>query len=60
MSCDQRHVCSTQQVIKMVELDEHLVGCELFHTLQSSKLHAAIGHFPYVLLEWPTVNTRGR
>ena len=25
-------LCSTPQVIKTVELDEHLVGCELFHT----------------------------
>ena len=24
------------------------------------KLHVAIGHFPNILLEWPTVNTRGR
>ena len=28
--------------------------------IQSSKLHASISHFPYALLEWLTVNARGR
>ena len=33
---------------------------DVYTHLQSSKLRAAIGHFPHALLERPTVNTRLR